>query len=69
VDLENQPELANDPSTAARILAAFLKNEELRIKTALLDDDLAAARRVVNGGSHGIDRFAEAFDTGASLLA
>lgn len=69
VDLENQPDLANDPTVAARILAAFLKDKELRIKTALLDDDLRDARRAVNGGSHGLDRFSEAFETGDTLLA
>ncbi|MEG2154885.1 MAG: peptidoglycan-binding protein [Burkholderiaceae bacterium] len=69
IDLENHPDLASDPKVAARVLAAFLKDKELRIKTALLDDDLRDARRAVNGGSHGLDRFSEAYEIGDSLIA
>ena len=45
---------------AARLLAAFLKTRR-PIKEALLGDDLAAARRLVNGGAHGLERFREAY--------
>jgi peptidoglycan L-alanyl-D-glutamate endopeptidase CwlK len=62
------PEKANDPQIAATILAAFIKDHEVRIKTALLDDDLAAARRLVNGGSHGLDRFTAAYRIGQSVF-
>lgn len=58
------PDLANDSEIAARILAAFLKDKELRIKKELLEGDLRAARKLVNGGSHGIDRFTEAYNIG-----
>ncbi len=58
------PDLANDSEIAARILAAFLKDKELRIKKELLEGDLRAARKLVNGGSHGIDRFTEAYSIG-----
>jgi len=64
-----KPELANDPVIAARILASFLKDRELKIKGALLEGDLALARRYVNGGRHGLDVFSEAYNTGAALLA
>lgn len=67
--LLREPELANDPVIAARILAAFLKDRELKIKNALLERNLALARRYVNGGTHGLDAFARAFETGAVLLA
>lgn len=67
--LVENPERANDPVIAARILAAFLKDKEVRIKEALLADDLRHARRLVNGGSHGLDRFKECFRKGAELLA
>lgn len=67
-DLETQPELANDPATAGRILAAFLKTREHKIRAALLFDDLPAARRLVNGGSHGLDRFTKAYKAGAKAL-
>ncbi len=68
-DLLGNPELANDPATAAALLASFLKAKEVRIKTALAAGDLAAARRLVNGGSHGLDRFEDCYRRGASVLA
>ncbi len=66
--LEQEPERANDPATAGLILAAFLANRRLPIKEALLESDLARARRLVNGGRHGLDRFAEAFRIGQNRL-
>jgi peptidoglycan L-alanyl-D-glutamate endopeptidase CwlK len=68
-DLVRNPELANEPTTAARLLAAFISSKQLLIKDALLRDDLAAARKAVNGGSHGLDRFSAAYRIGQSLLA
>ena len=62
------PDLACVPLVAARLLAAFVKSKELRMKQALLEGDLARARKLVNGGSHGLDRFAEAYRTGDRLL-
>ena len=67
--LEDDPQLANDSRIAAQILAAFLKDRQSAAKYAILGRDLATARKLVNGGSHGMDRFAAAFDTGARLLA
>lgn len=67
--LLEDPELANDSKIAARILAAFLAEHRLRIRTALLHGDLAEARRAVNGGRHGIEAFSEAFRKGEALLA
>jgi peptidoglycan L-alanyl-D-glutamate endopeptidase CwlK len=67
--LVNDPERANDPETAAAILAAFIKDKEVAIKTALLEDDLRAARRLVNGGSHGLDRFTDAYRIGQATFA
>ena len=66
--IEN-PDLASEPAIAAKLLAAFLKNKERRIKEALLDWDFAGARRLVNGGSHGLDRFVDAYKTGIRLTA
>ena len=66
--LTKKPELANDPKIAAEILAAFLKDKERQIKEALLEDDLKTARKLVNGGSNGLDRFADAYQRGDSLL-
>jgi putative chitinase len=67
VDLVVDPDQANDPAIAARLLASFLKTKESRIRTSLAAGDLAAARRLVNGGSHGLDRFTEAYRLGERL--
>lgn len=67
-DLATQPDRANEPLIAARLLASFIKNKERAIKEALLHDDLGAARRLVNGGSHGLDAFTDAFRTGERLI-
>lgn len=66
--LATHPELANDPNVAGLILAQFLKNKESRIRAALLEDNLRLARRLVNGGSHGLDRFIDAFERGARAV-
>jgi len=69
VDLEDSPELANEPRVAARILAAFLKFRQARIRAALRAGDLRQARRLVNGGSHGLEEFEAAYRAGERLLA
>jgi peptidoglycan L-alanyl-D-glutamate endopeptidase CwlK len=66
--LVEDPDLANDPVIAARLLASFLKSRELAIKDALLQNDLRATRRLVNGGSNGLDRFADAYQRGEALI-
>jgi len=67
-DLVTNPEQANDPTIAAAILAAFVAAVEVPLKEALQNDDLAAARKLVNGGSHGLDNFTDAYRKGQSLL-
>jgi putative chitinase len=67
--LIEDPDLANDPGIAARLLASFLKTHEERIRAALTAGDLREARRLVNGGSHGLDAFTSAYHTGLALLA
>lgn len=64
-----KPELASDPGIAGKLLAAFLKAKERPLKEALLDWDFAGARRLVNGGSHGLDRFVDAYKIGIRLTA
>jgi peptidoglycan L-alanyl-D-glutamate endopeptidase CwlK len=67
--LVEAPELANNPQVAAQLLAEFIKDKRSLAKYAILGNDLATARRLVNGGSHGLERFTEAFETGVRLLA
>ncbi len=69
MELVFAPQRANEPVLAARILAAFLAARRLALKSALFEGDLAQARRLVNGGSHGLERFAEAYRIGDRLIA
>jgi putative chitinase len=66
--LVNNPDLAGEGQTAGKLLASFLKAKERPIKEALLDNDYRLARRLVNGASHGLDRFANAFTIGSRLI-
>jgi putative chitinase len=68
LDLVSKPELANQPLIAAKILARFLADRENRIREALAEHNLAAARKLVNGGSNGLDRFVDAFNRGMQLI-
>ncbi len=65
--LEDNPHLANDPKIAAQILSVFIKNKRTEAKYAIFADDLTTARKLVNGGSHGLDRFTAAFTIGRRL--
>jgi peptidoglycan L-alanyl-D-glutamate endopeptidase CwlK len=68
-ELITNPDLANDPQIAATLLARFILDEEKQIRQALNANDLATARHLVNGGSHGLDRFTSAFQIGQQLIA
>ncbi|TBA72903.1 M15 family metallopeptidase [Rhizobium ruizarguesonis] len=68
VDLIADPGQANDPATAGLILAQFLSNAENRVRSTLASNDLYTARRVVNGGTHGFDRFKDAYERGWAAL-
>lgn len=65
--IEN-PDLANDPGIAARLLASFLKAREERIRAALAVHNLAAARKLINGGTHGLAAFEAAYHAGLPLI-
>ena len=69
VDLIKNPEAANEPETAAKLLALFLKDKERKIKEALLDKNYKQARKLVNGGSHGLANFTDAYKIGDNLIA
>lgn len=66
--LVDNPDLANDSKIAADLLAEFLKQKEGDIRAALQRNDLPRARRKVNGGSHGLDRFSDAFRIGLKVI-
>jgi hypothetical protein len=66
--LIEDPERANDAETAAAVLACFIKHHDERLRDALARDDLASARKQVNGGTHGLERFTEAFRIGEKLI-
>lgn len=59
--LEDRPELANDPAIAAALLVLFIADRDDKIDAALAAGDLKRARKLVNGGSHGLDRFERAY--------
>lgn len=59
--LEDEPDLANEPKIAAQILAMFIADRAEQIDTALRASDFDRARRAVNGGTHGMERFNRAY--------
>lgn len=66
--LITNPALANQPDIAAKLLASFLKSQEARIRSALAQHDMRKARKAVNGGSHGLDEFTQAFNIGKTVI-
>lgn len=61
IPLADNPDSACAPEVAACLLAAFLSDHREKLDTALAKNDLKAARKVVNGGSHGLERFTDTF--------
>jgi putative chitinase len=66
--LIDNPDLANDPNIAAQLLASFLGSHQSAIQSAIAGGNLAGVRRLVNGGSNGLDRFVAAYNIGDSLI-
>lgn len=68
VPLEASPERANAPEVAAVLLALFLADRATKFRQAIRNDridgkdGLAEARKLVNGGAHGLDRFRDVFE-------
>jgi len=52
---------------AAQLLASFLKLNEEKIRAALAAGDLKEARRLVNGGTNGLEEFEAAYQTGRAI--
>lgn len=61
IDLAANPDLANAPEVAALLLAHFLADKADAMRAAIDAGDLARARKLVNGGRHGLDRFRDVF--------
>src|SRR5262245_21722340 len=69
VDLMKDPDLANAPEIAAALLAQFLSACAGPMRKALAAKNFGAARKLVNGSSHGLDRFRDVFDRAVSIAA
>jgi len=67
--LITNPKLANQPDIAAKLLASFLKSKESQIRSALAHNNLALARQLVNGGTHGLEAFKAAFNIGKTVIS
>ncbi|WP_440224301.1 C1 family peptidase [Dokdonella sp. MW10] len=65
IDLLEVPDRANAPEVAAALLARFLADHADAMRAALARGDYAGARKLVNGGSHGLARFREVFTIAA----
>lgn len=68
LDLITSPELAAGSYPAARLLFCFLNAKGEQLHKAAAEGNLAQARRLVNGGFHGLDRFCDAYRIADSLL-
>lgn len=67
LDLENHPDLANAPEVAALLLAVFLADKQKAFREAVGNGRLDVARKLVNGGSHGLPAFKNTFDLAAEV--
>ena len=67
--LVEEPEFAKDTEITSKLLASFIKDKEPRIRAALDENDLTQTRKLVIGGSHGLDRFTEAYRKGEEVIA
>lgn len=61
LDIEASPDLADAPEVAAVLLATFLGDVATKARERLAAGDLAGARKLVNGGTHGLDKFRSVF--------
>ena len=69
IALAENPDAACAPEVAACLLAAFMDANQDRLRKALAANDLRAARKVVNGGSHGLVPFSETFTRARAIWA
>ncbi|VTU38162.1 putative chitinase [Variovorax sp. PBL-H6] len=67
VPLDQVPDRANAPEVAAVLLALYLSDKATKSRAAIRAGDFAQARRLVNGGAHGLDRFKDVFERAAAV--
>ncbi len=67
IDLVGNPDWANSPEVAALLLATFLSDRADAMRAAVAAGNLAQARKLVNGGSHGLERFSDVFARAAQV--
>ncbi len=65
--LTDEPDLANSPEVSARILCAWIA-DSARVRDLLKADNLRGARGAINGGSHNVEGFSEAYNAILALL-
>jgi len=68
LDLAATPDLANAPEVAALLLALFLDAHRDAMQACLAVGDYKGARRLVNGGSHGLANFESVFTLAQTAL-
>ncbi len=61
------PDQANAPEVAAVLLAVYLSSNAKAFRAAVAANKLGAARKIVNGGSHGLDNFTSVFKLAADI--
>lgn len=59
IALVDNPDYACAPEVAACLLAAYLDANKAALSKAMAKGDMKAARKVVNGGRHGLERFTD----------
>lgn len=69
IALDADPDKANAPEVAAVVLAQFLFDKADKFRAAIGKGDFAAARKLVNGGAHGLDAFRSVFELAATAHA
>ncbi|WP_326543560.1 C1 family peptidase [Pseudorhodoferax sp.] len=67
VPLEDKPDLANAPEVASLLLAHCLADVAPALRQALAAGDWVAARKLVNGNEHGLERFVNVFGLAATV--
>ncbi|WP_313623034.1 C1 family peptidase [Achromobacter sp.] len=67
IDLVNSPDRANAPEVAALLLALFLLDKAPKFRDAFQSGDMPAARRLINGGTHGLENFQDVFERAETI--